>query len=439
MPKKKAFYGWKLIAVLWLLDFLNMGFPLYGGAVINTYMLKEIPMSRSTFGLGFTLLNLFVGLPSLAVAASIGKWGIKRTFGIGSAGILVGALWLSLFASRPWHYLLGFGVFIGTGISFGTIVPVATAVTRWFKRYRGRAIAVTLSASGFAGFVGAPFTNKILTTNGGNWRQAWLVVAGVAVASAIFASLFVRENPEELGQVVDGAAGEAQAPQNSTAEDLVTRYSWPAREAYRTRSYWMIVLGGMACQFPFFFFTAHWLLHLKGAGVEAGDAAWAMGVFTLGAVLGRLIGGWLMDRLPARYAFMLGLCCYFFGSVLAINVNAHALWIAYLAAVFYGTGFGWTFICLNTATGHFFGPGAFPQLNGTVLLLTAVFCSPAGFIGGKLFDLYGNYTLAFEINMLVAAAGITALFFATLPDPPAAEIVTAETEEASLRVRRALR
>ena len=42
MAAKTNFYGWKLVGVLWSLDFLNMGFPLYGGTVINTYMLKEI-------------------------------------------------------------------------------------------------------------------------------------------------------------------------------------------------------------------------------------------------------------------------------------------------------------------------------------------------------------------------------------------------------------
>jgi MFS family permease len=428
MINKEAFYGWKLVVALWFLDFLNMGFPLYGGAVINTYMLKEIPMSRSTFGLGFTLLNLFVGLPSMIVAASILKWGIRTTFGIGSALILVGALWLSLFASQPWHYLLGFGVLTGTGISFGTIVPAATAVTRWFKRYRGRAMAVTLSASGFAGFFVAPFTNRILAANGGNWRQAWDVVVGVAVVSAIFAFLFVRESPEELCQTVDGGSGPARSAQDPTANALVTKFLWTPRQAYRTPSYWMIVLGGMASQFPFFFFTAHWLLHLKGAGIHAADAAWAMGLFTLGAVGGRLIGGWLMDRLTARYAFMLGLCCYFLGSVLAIRVDPHALWIAYVAAILYGTGFGWTFICMNTATGNFYGPSAFPKLNGMAMLLTAVFCSPAGFIGGKLFDLYGNYTLAFEINILIAAAGIIALFFAQMPTPPAMDISVPQTQ-----------
>src|SRR6266851_1486188 len=149
MTSERGFYGWKLVFILWTLDFLNMGFPLYGGAVINTYMLKEIPMSRSTFGLGFTLLNIFVGIPSIAVAGSIVRWGIRRTFGIGSALLFLGALWMWLMASKPWEYWLGFGVLTATGISFGTIVPAATAITRWFSRYRGRTMAVTLSASGF--------------------------------------------------------------------------------------------------------------------------------------------------------------------------------------------------------------------------------------------------------------------------------------------------
>jgi MFS family permease len=266
MPNKQAFYGWKLVGALWFLDFLNMGFPLYGGAVINTYMLKEIAMSRSTFGLGFTLLNLLVGLPSIIVAMSILKWGIRRTFGIGSAVILSGALWLALFASRPWHYVVGFGVLIGTGISFGTIVPVSTAVTRWFRSYRGRAMAVALSASGFAGFVGAPLTNRILAANGGNWRQAWEVVAGVAVFSALFAFLFVKERPEDLGQVVDGKSEHAGSEQDAITNHLVTKFAWTPRQAYGTRSYWMIVIGGVACQFPFFFFYGALDFASQGSG-----------------------------------------------------------------------------------------------------------------------------------------------------------------------------
>src|ERR1700690_2381750 len=98
MTSERGFYGWKLVFFLWLLDFLNMGFPLYGGAVINTYMLKQIAMERSTYGLGFTLLNLFVGLPSTLVAAAILKWSIRASFAIGSSLIFLGAVWMSYFA-----------------------------------------------------------------------------------------------------------------------------------------------------------------------------------------------------------------------------------------------------------------------------------------------------------------------------------------------------
>ena len=426
MTSQRGFYGWKLVFILWLLDFLNMGFPLYGGAVINTYMLKEIPMSRGAFGMGFTLLNLFVGIPSILVGASIVRWGIRKTFGIGSALIFAGALWLSLITSKPWHYWVGFGVLAATGISFGTIIPAATAITRWFSRYRGRTLAVTLSASGFAGFFVAPAINRILTRNGGNWRQAWAIVAAVSALSAIVAFLFVRERPEDLGQMVDGGPAAAPSADSTATSARVTKFPWEPHQAYRTRAYWMILIGAIACQFPFFFFTAHWLLHLKGTGIRPADAAFAMGLFTLGAVFGRLIGGWLMDGMEGRYAFMLGFCCYFLGSFLAIRVSPEALWIAYAAAILYGTGFGWTFICFNTVTGHYYGPVAFPKVSGMVLLLAALFCSPAGYLGGRLFDVFRSYRLAFEINSAWAAIGIGALFFAQKPEPPEAEIPMGE-------------
>jgi membrane protein insertase Oxa1/YidC/SpoIIIJ len=36
MTSQRGFFGWKLVSFLWILDFLNLGFPLYGGPVINT-------------------------------------------------------------------------------------------------------------------------------------------------------------------------------------------------------------------------------------------------------------------------------------------------------------------------------------------------------------------------------------------------------------------
>src|SRR5258708_36649994 len=117
---------------------------------------------------------------------------------------------------------------------------------------------------------------------------------------------------------------------------------------------------------------------------------------------------------------MVGLCCYLLGAFLAIRVAPEALWIGYFAAILYGTGFGWTFICLNTLTGHYYGPVAFPKVNGMMLARASLFCSPAGYLGGKLYDLYHSYKSAFEVNSAIPPIGIVALFFARMPEPPEA-------------------
>ncbi len=418
MKSSSGFYGWKLVGVLFALDFLNMGVPLFGGAVINTYMLKQIPMSRSAYGLGFTLINLFIGLPATLVVAVILKWGTRAAFVIGAVFLSAGALFLAFFASKPWHYLAAFGIIIATGICFSTIIPVTTLVARWFKIFRGRAMAIPLSASGFAGFLCAPLFNKILAADAGNWRHAWLLVAIIPVFSGIVAFSLVKERPADCGQTVDGATEEASALTSSAMDGRITKHSWTPRDAYRTPAYWLVLLGGIACQFPYFFFIAHWILHLKAAHFQANTAAWAMGLFTLGAIAGRLVGGWLMDKIAARFAFASGLLCYFVGSLLAIEARPAALALAIAAGMLYGIAFGWTFVCLNTVTAHFFGPAAFPKLNGMMLLLTAIFCSPAGLIGGEIFDKFGSYTRAFELNILLVAIGILALSFAKPPQPP---------------------
>jgi MFS family permease len=413
---KRPFYGWKLVAVLFSLVFFNMGFPYYGGSVINGYMIHEIPMSRSTLGLGFTLINLFVGLASVFVAMSILKYGVRVTFIVGSALICLGSLFMSLYASKPWHYLIAFGVINGIGISFSTLFTAATAVTRWFRRYRGRAMGIALSSPGFAGFAVSPFLDKMLRTADGNWHVGWEIVAGTGVIAGLLAFLFVKESPQSLGQSVDGIPAEEQNRPSRT-DALATNYPWTASQAYRTSAYWLIAVGGIATTFPFFFFVAHWILRLRGAGIASSSAAWAMSLFTIGTIGGHWLGGLLMDVMNSRLVFAIGLSIYFVGSYLAIIVQPDMLTVAYAAAISYGVASGWTLTCVSTITAHYYGPAAFPQLNGVMTLVTSVLAAPAGYIGGKVFDLYGSYTRAFELNCVVAAVGIVAVAFAVMPRP----------------------
>src|SRR5258708_2934774 len=146
MTSQRGFFGWKLVSLLWVLDFLNVGLPLYGGAVINTYMYKQIAMSRSDYGWGSTILNFFVGVPSILIGAAIVRLGVRRTFCIGSALIFCGSLWMWFVASRVWQYWPGFGVLVAMGISFGGLMPAPPAITLFFLPFPRNTLALTLSA-----------------------------------------------------------------------------------------------------------------------------------------------------------------------------------------------------------------------------------------------------------------------------------------------------
>jgi MFS family permease len=410
------FYGWYLLAVLFALDFINMGFPYYGGSVINGYMIHQIPMSRGTLGLGFTLLNLAVGLSAVVVASHIVRFGVRATFIAGSAMICFGSLFLAIVCSKPWHYLVAFGIVNGIGIGFATIVTIATAATRWFRSYRGRAIGIVFSGSAFSGFTVSWLLDRMLRAAGGNWRVGWYVVAAGAIVAGMVAAVFVKESPESIGQSVDGLASSEQSTPSRT-DILATRFPWTAGQAYRTRAYWLIAIAGITSTYTSFFFVAHAILHMRGAGISSADAALAMGVFSIMTLVGRWLGGILMDMMNARLVYALGLAVVIVGTYYALGIRAGALMPAYLAAALYGMCHGWTFSCTPTMTGHYYGPVVFPKLYGTMMLFISAGASPAGYVGGKMFDRYGNYTAAILLNAALAAIGITAILFARMPTP----------------------
>ncbi|MGH9739589.1 MAG: MFS transporter [Candidatus Acidiferrales bacterium] len=431
MPEKTKFYGWNLVAVLFCLDFINMGVPYYGGSVIiNDFMTRDIHMSASTRGLGFTLLNIFVGLAAIPAAISIVKIGLRATFVLGSAIICVGALYMGLFASTAAEYLIVFGIVIGIGIIFATLVPAFTAVARWFRKYRGRANGIAVSASGIAGLLAAPLLGSVIRGHGNNWRLGWFIVAGAAVIAGIVAFFGVKESPESMGQFVDGIPPEQQT-QVTRTDALATKYPWTTSQAYRTPAYWLIALGGIVATFPFFLFVAHLTPLLTSVRFTRSDAELALGFLTIGTLVGRWIGGVVMDFLNARVAFVLGMAVYIVGTYLVITATpgGNGVWIADIAALLNGTAYGWTFTCVGTMVAHYYGPTAFPKLYGTMTLLISLLASPAGWAGGKIHDVYGSYTPAFELNALLAVVGIVAIIFAAMPKPGAA--VGAEAVQAA--------
>jgi MFS family permease len=419
MQRNSKFDGWYLLGVVFVLDFVNMGFPYYGAPVINSYMIERIPMDRSTLGLGFTLLNVTLGLTAPLVAAYIVKFGVRITLVTGSSIICCSAMFLATLATRPWHYLVAFGIAMGVGVGFATIVPVATFAARWFRRYRGRAMGIALSGSGFSGFAVSWLLDKVLHLAHGNWRLGWYIVSAAVIVTGLLAFFLVKESPEAVGQHVDGDEDD----KGSVIVEESSHGQWTVSQAYRTASFWLIAIAGILNTYVHFFFVAHTILYLRGAGISSTRAAIAMGFFTTSMLAGRWIGGLLMDFMNARVVYALGLSLVILGSYFYVLANRpDALIPAYAAAVLYGSAHGWVFTCVATMTGNYYGRQVFPKLYGTMMLLISTCAAPAGYLGGKMFDMFGNYRPAIVFNVVLTVVAIVVILFASEPAAPYAPV-----------------
>ncbi|HDP81383.1 MAG TPA: MFS transporter [Spirochaetes bacterium] len=411
----KRFYGWYLIAVLWFVYFTNLGFVYYGGNLVNTFMVKELGMSRSTLGLGYTIfMYLQGGFMGPLIALVINKKGIRFSLALGCFLVFTGSLLMATWVSGKAGYFAVFGVMMGLGVGFGGILPVQTGAALWFKRKRALALSIVLTAAGIGGFAAAPSITALIGMSGGSWRHGWLGVALFAGISFFLSLLFVRNRPSDLGQAPDGGET-APAREVSPSAPGVHRTDrvWTLKEALSTGALWCVFIGIICLLVPYTFCVGHGVIHLLDRGFSRELASLSLGLVTLFSIAGRLVGGVLGDRFEPRkiWAAAMLVCC---GGLTAI-MNAHSPMSVYLYAGLLGTGFGMAFVQLPAMVANYYGADALPTVLGTLSPVYAVFTATAPFAAGLLYDTVGGYGAAFAGSIVLLLAGTAALLMARPP------------------------
>ncbi|MGC9325241.1 MAG: MFS transporter [Desulfomonilia bacterium] len=417
MRASKEFYGWHLICVLWLIYFINIGFVFYGSSLINTFMVLEMGFDRKTLGGGFALFHYVSGLSAPLAAYVINKKGIRTALALGSLVLVCGAVLMATVVRSTWVFLLVYGPVMGVGIGFGSVLSVQTGVTLWFNRKRALAMSLVLTASGIGGVVAAPSLNLLISTLSGNWRAAWLGVSVLCLVSVVMSVLCVRNRPSDLGQVPDGIMPEGTGSRPSTGSKLgVHRTSriWTRNQAMKTPSLWLIFIGIIGYFVPFMFCVAHGVIHLMDNGLSQGSASLSLGLLTLFSIVGRLLGGFLGDRIEPRHLGGISLLVLLAGVLACMGAHDVVFMVLYASCV--GIGFGCAFVMLPTLIGNYYGPDAFASIVGMLAPLYTLFSASAPFAGGVIYDATGSYHMAFMASSGICALGACAIFLAREPE-----------------------
>ena len=382
-------------------------------------VLADLGISRGLLSTAYALGTAVGGLVVLLVGRHLDRHGSRGVMMGAAVGLALGLLVLSV-ATAPWMLFLGFPMIrtFGQGL-----MPLSARVVipNWFFRYRARAfgilgLALTLSVAV------VPLVNLCLIDWLG-WRMAWRVCAvGLVIVVVPVVFRFLRDRPEDVGQLPDGAPVE---PGIAPLTDAGIGLSLAA--ARRTPAFWGFVAAGVV---PPLITTG---LHLHQVAIFADRGtphAIAAATFTIEAIamLGaNLVVGGLNDRVSPRVLLGAGLTMMA-ATLLALFFSGNpAIAVAYGALR--GASNGLTGVAIDVAWPTYYGRRHLGSIRG-FSMAASLFGSAIGPLPfGFAVSLFGGYSPAIlglmVLPLIVAVWIVLAPPPALLPEPEHAVVAVA--------------
>jgi MFS family permease len=237
---------------------------------------------RDVFSAAFAIQNLLWGIGQPFAGAVADRFGTVRVL---CAGAIMYGLGLAImaYATDPLALDFSAGVLIGFGLAgcsfnlvlsaFGKLVP---------EEWRALSLGAGTAAGSFGQFLFSPLARLLIDSFG--WQQALLMfAAGMLLVLPLSLALATPRSTPGTGKV---------APQSLTQA---------LAEAFKHRSYVLLVLGFFTCGFQLAFITVHLPAYLVDRGLSAEVGGWTIGVIGLFNIVGSLSAGWLSTRMPKRY------------------------------------------------------------------------------------------------------------------------------------------
>ena len=432
--RPNIYYGWYIVvATGFVMTIATV--PLFHAMTLWAVALEnQFGWPRGQLSLALTLTRIEGGLMGPIEGYLTDKLGGRRMVLIGFLILGVGFLIFWKIDAGFWpvaplyvFYLAYMVMAAGQGI--GSWVPMMTTINNWFSRRMasamgwanfmsrgGALIVIPLIDLGINGSVGVPFTDQTLNIGRAiGWENVALILAIVILAVAIPLSYLIRNRPEDMGLLPDGAAPAATQARAGRRAAPASPQGLTAQQAVRTSAFWLIALGhGMTSMIILAIFT-HLGLLLKDAGLQE-YAGTVVILYTIISMFAQPLGGYVGDRFPKRIGLFVFTTIQ--ASAVLLLTFSTELWMFYAFAVIFGVGFGGRNPLTTSIRGEYFGRGNFGKILGIstipmngLLLISSPFA-------GYMYDWLGTYTIAFLVLAGFNYAGGVCFLFAKRPQIP---------------------
>jgi len=408
------FHGWLTLVGVMLAYGGICGSVTYAYGVFLPSMSETFGWSRSSLSGPYTLFVVIGGILSPLAGFTIARFGARKNIIFCNIFAALGLLGMSR-VDELWHIYLFFGFMGGLGIAFAEYLPLTTIINNWFVRRRSFAMGLLFTSGGIAGFVFPPLIGWLISCVG--WRVSWILLAFVHVLlAAILAGAFIRNTPEELGQIPDGSAENIWLDRLtflSTKQVYSTPVDWTLGEALRAPALWMLIVLFSVILFVLMLLTTHQVAYLQDLNYSPITAASALGLMLGVSIIGRIVCGILGMRFEGRYLAAIFLACMCLG-VLSL-MNARGIVFVYLYSILTGIGFGGIIVLLPNMIGAYFGRTHYPRISGWTIPVVTLAGAVSPVMAGFFYDATETYLMPFGIS---AALLFVCVFVALRLRPP---------------------
>src|SRR5206468_2497805 len=247
------------------------------------------------------------------------------------AGILMaGGALIGLGASAAVGTFYVFYFFNALGYVCGGPLPNQVLLSRWFDRTRGRAMGIAYLGIGIGGALVPLIANRLTEQFG--WRGSLQVLGVIMILIAFPLAYLVNDRPgAEQTRPQRNADGARSSQTAESARPLGDVLSQPA--------FYLLAIGSMCSIAAVGGTNQHLKLFLSlDRGYSQADAAGIISLVLAVSIAGRLLMGWLADRMP-RKRVMLIIYLLVAGAIPLLLVRT-STWSMYAFAVIFGLGLG---------------------------------------------------------------------------------------------------
>jgi sugar phosphate permease len=408
----RIFYGWYIVASSTGLQFLQAGLMMHSFGAYVAVLSEERGWSKTALSGAAALHQMETALLGPVLGWLLDRFGPRVFVRAGVVVFGLGLILLSRIDSLPGFYAAF--IVIALGIGCCGFFPLNVALIHWFERWRARAMS-TLSIGLALGGIATPLVAWSLQTHG--WRATALASGVIAIVVGFPLASVIRNRPADVGEVVDGIREDRPSQMQFSEKKNDGTRDFTAREALRTRAFWLLSLGHAFALFIVQAVIVHAIAHLKeGLGFTVAQGALVFTLVTVMQIGGVAIGWVIGDRYDKR---LISAACMLMhaSALLLLTFAAFApLPMVVAFAALHGVAWGLRGPFMQALRADYFGRSAIGMILGLSFMVLMIGQIGGPMIAGVLADLTGDYTIGFSVLALLAALG--SIFFYAARKPP---------------------